>query len=350
MVIASVCVTAGVIVFVTTRTGHGNDSAAAPGRASHSSAASTPVGHGSSTAGAPLSTGAAGSAVPLPIAGSAGGDVEGPAQFSNPAVVSAVLAAARTGVEAINTYDYRNLNGAISAGLAATTGAFQTSYRAAMTGDVAATAPVTHTVQHCTAQRVGITSVGANLSSASVLVFGQLLTTDTTTGVTPRSTSITLGVSLQDVSGVWLISAVTDFSTGSDQAQPPGTPALYAAAVAGAQEVVNLLTFHRATYDADFARGLAGLTGAPLTEQEGQKESNLATMNTADADYLGAVRGIGIESASGDSILMLVAATSYQVSDTGQRSVLSLPRLEIGVVRINGTWLVDQFQAIGSSD
>jgi hypothetical protein len=157
-----------------------------------------------------------------------------------------------------------------------------------------------------------------------------------------------LGVTLEDDNGSWLISAVNDFSTSAGQAQPPGTASLYSAALAGAQEVVNLLSFRRADFTADFGRALAGLTGPLLAEQQSQKTQILATMTAAKADYLGEVRCIGIESASGDSVLMLVAASSYQVSATGVRSLETLPKLEIGVTRIDGQWLVNQFQAVGS--
>ena len=344
-VVAGCCVVAGVIVFVTARVGHGDDSAAAARPAVH------PHSHSAGSTGA-LSTSASApdtSAPPLPIVGAGAGNASGPAQFSDPTVVTTVLAAAKAGVQAINSYDYRNLDAAISAGLAATTGEFQTSYRAAMTGAVAATAPDSRTVQQCTVEKLGITAVSDDLATASALVFGRLTTTNTTTGTTPQVTTVTLGVTLRQIGGSWLISAVNDFSTTSGEAQPPGTAALVDATIAGAGEVVNLLTFSRANFESDFGRALAGLTGPLLSEQQGQKQSILATLTAARADYVGAVRCIGIEDASADSVLMLVAATSYEVGADGQRSVQSLPNLEIGVVRINGTWLVDQFQAVGTS-
>jgi hypothetical protein len=213
---------------------------------------------------------------------------------------------------------------------------------------VAATAPASQTVQRCTVQKVGITSISSNGQRASTLIFGQLQTTDSSTGATPRRTAITLGVTLEQIAGTWLISAVSDFSTSSGEAQPPGSGALVAATLAGAQEVVNLLSFRRAHYDADFARALAGLTGPLLAEQQGQKRSILVAMSAAKADYAGEVRCIGIESAAGDSVSMLVAASSYQVAADGTRTLQTLPRLVIGVVRVNGHWLVDQFQAVSS--
>lgn len=340
MVVSGFCVTAGLILFVSIQVDdHRSAATAGPtGHPSHSSTESRPS----------ATTTASPSVHTLPIVSNGAGDGTGPAEFSDPAVVTAVLAAAKSGVEAVDSYDYRALNQAIAAGLAATTGQFQASYRSAMTGTVASTAPTTHTVQTATVEKAGISSVSADMARASALVFGRLQTTDATTGANPRVTPITLGVTLDSVGGSWLISAVNDFSTTTGESQPPGTRALYDAAVAGAGEVVNLLTFSRADYDSDFGRALAGLTGPLLAEQQGQKSSILAQLTAAHSDYVGEIRCIGIESASGDSVIMLVAATSYAVDAAGQRSVQTLPKLEIGVTRINGVWLVNQFQAVGS--
>jgi len=341
LAIAGFCVTAGVILFVTVKI-DGDKSAAAPLAGGHSQSSSAHHGSSSSPSASPT-------AVRLPIYSTPGQtDGTGPAAFSNPDIVTAVMAAAKTGVETVDSYDYHDLNGAIAAGLAVTTGQFQASYRSAMTGAVATAAPTALTVQHCVVEKVGITSVSNDLSRASVLIFGRLQTTDSTTGATPRITQITLGVTLDDVGGSWLISAVNDFSTAAGPAQPPGTRALFDAAIAGAQEVVNLLTFSRANYDSDFGRALAGLTGPLLTEQQSQRDSIQSAMVAAKSDYVGEIRCIGIESASADSVIMLVAATSSSINDAGVRSVQSLPKLEIGIARINGTWLVNQFQAVAS--
>jgi len=339
LIIAGFCVTAGVLLFVSVKL-DGDQSAAAPAAHGHPSTSSTrhPSPSSSSHSGAPT---------PLPIYSTPGQtNSSGPAAFSNPDLVATVMAAAKTGVETVDSYDYRDLNAAIAAGLAATTGQFQASYRSAMTGSVATAAPDSMTVQHCVVENVGVTSVSDDLSRASVLVFGRLQITDSTTGPTPRVTKITLGVTLDAVGGSWLISAVNDFSTTTAKSQPPGTRALFDAAVAGAQEVVNLLSFSRADYDSDFGRALSGLTGPLLTEQQGQREVIRAKLARSNVDYVGEIRGIGIESVSPDSVILLVAATSAAVDDAGVKSVQELPKIEIGVVRINGTWLVNQFQVI----
>jgi hypothetical protein len=344
MIIAGFCVTAGVILFVSIKVDDQTSAAAPPGHV-HSTASNGHSGAASSASTSPSSTA---SVAALPIVASGQGDGSGPAQFTDPDVVAAVMAAAKTGVQAVDTYDYRNLNSAIAAGLAATTGQFQTSYRSDMTDEVAATAPDAQTVQLCTVEKVGITAVSDDLSRASVLIFGRLQTTDTTTGTTPRVTQVTLGVTLDNVSGVWLISAVNDFSTAVGQAQPPGSRALFDAAAAGAQEVVNLLSFTRANFGDDFGRALAGLTGPLLAEQQAQRESTLAGMTGQQVDYVGEIRCIGIESVSDDAVLMLVAATSYSVNDAGVKSIEAFDKLEIGVTRINGHWLVNQLQAVAS--
>jgi Mce-associated membrane protein len=354
MSIAGVCVVAGLALFAVVEGSSGGSAATRhPDASARHSDQAAPAQSTSASSPAPGSSQrtqtAQASQARLPIVGTASPTDPGQAVFTSPDVVTAVLTAAKAGVEEIDSYDYRHLDDAIQSGLSVTTGAFQTSYRAAMTGAVAGEAPTSQTVQRCIVQKLGITSISSNGQRASTLVFGELQTSDTSTGTTPHTTAITLGVTLDQVAGTWLISAVSDFSTGSGKAQPPGTGALVAASLAGAQEVVNLLSFRRADYDADFARALAGLTGPLLAEQQGQKSSILAAMTAAKVDYTGDVRCIGIESASGDSVIMLVAASSYEVAPDGTRTLQTLPKLEIGVVRVQGRWLVDQFQAVGSA-
>ncbi|WP_338184649.1 hypothetical protein [Jatrophihabitans sp.] len=366
--IAGFCVTAGLILFVALQGSDGGGAAESHGASGAHRSGSAVVGSsllpsGGSTptpistdtgAGTGTGTGtgaetAAETATALPIIGSGGPTDPGPAEFSSPTVVAAVLTAAKAGIVAVDSYDYRDLDAAIQRGLAVTTGDFEGSYRAAMTGGVAASAPVSHTVQTCSVQKIGITAVSADSTRASVLVFGELSTTDASTGSTPRRTAITLGVTLQHVSGSWLISAVSDFSTAAGKSQPPGTAALYDATLAGAQEVVDLLSFRRAHYDDDFSRALGGLTGPLLSEQQAQKTAILAAMTAANADYTGSVRCIGVVAAAGDSVTMLVAASSYQVAEDGTRTLQTLPRLELVVVRVGGAWLVDEFRAVSST-
>jgi hypothetical protein len=285
----------------------------------------------------------------LPITGSGSLSDPGPAAYTDPSAAAAVLAAASAGIQAVDSYDYRDINGAIAKGLAVTAGEFQTSYRAAMTGSVAAQAPADHTVQSCTVRKVGLASLSSDGTSATALVLGELQTENLTTGTTPQETPITLGVTLANVNGHWLISGVLDLSTGTQQSVPPGTGALEAATAAGAQEVLNLLSFTRANYTSDFGRALAGLTGPLLAEQESQRSSILAAMTGAGEDYEGQVRAVGIESVGSDSVTLLVVASSYQVDDAGKRTLQTEPEIEVGVVRVNGEWLVDQFLAVNSS-
>jgi hypothetical protein len=316
-------------------------------RAASLSPSSSPSAAAHSSAGAPPQPSAA-SIASIPVSGSGSLADPGPAAYDSPGAAAAVLAAATAGVEAVDSYDYRDINRAIQAGLTATTGEFQTSYRAAMTGVVASQAPAQHTVQLCTVRKLGLSTLSTDQSAATVLVLGRLQTQDLTTGTTPRETAITLGVTLANVNGQWLISAVADLSTGTQQSVPPGTGALQAATRAGAQEVLNLLSFSRANYVTDFGRALSGLTGPLLTEQESQRASILATMTSAGADYVGQVRAVGIESVSADSLTLLVVASSFQVDATGKQTPQTQPEIEVGVVRVNGQWLVDQFLAVSS--
>jgi hypothetical protein len=303
-----------------------------------SSAAATP------SVAAPPTFGAS-----LPIAphSSPSGAAVGNAAFTEATAVATVLAAAKTAVQAVDSYDYRRLAANQAAGDALSTGDFRRRYDTSMTGDLATAADRDKTVQRATVEKTAIASLSG--PQATVLAFGRLDVTDTDHPA-GTVTTITLGVTLQNESGTWRISGMNDLgSNGTFQAEPPGTPGLSAAVTAGAHEVVELLSYSRNNFAADFARALDGLTSTLRTSQAAKQGALEAAMATQKIDYAGAVRSIGIEDASGTSVLMLVCATGYRIDDDGKTAASGGLRFEIGVSYTRGRWLVSQYLPLASS-
>ena len=131
---------------------------------------------------------------------------------------------------------------------------------------------------------------------------------------------------------------------------PPGNAALVDAVTAGAREVVNLLSYSRTDFPADFNRAQAGLTSVLQAQQLGKRAGLLQAMDRSQSDYAGQVRAVGVESASGTSVLLLVLATGYEVSASrGAQPLSGTERFEVGVEFVRGRWLVSEYLALPSA-
>ena len=269
----------------------------------------------------------------------------GDAQFGDPSAASALLASATDVVQSVDSYDYRRLDKDQAAGDAVSTGAFRARYDASLRS-LHTSARKTKTVQQAVVQKIAITALSGD--TAGVLVFGRL---DVTTAADPGGTSTVLasGVSLQRDGTTWRVSDMTDLADqGTFATTPPGNAALLAAVTAGASEVVNLLSYGRTTFDADFNRALDGLTGPLRAHQESLRAGIEQSMDRSQTDYAAEVRSVGVESASGTSVLLLVCATGY-ASRPGSGPVQSATeRFEVGVQHAGGRWLVSEYLALPS--
>ena len=270
----------------------------------------------------------------------------GNAAFTDASAASALLTAATNAVQTVDSYDYRSLDKTQAAADAVITGSFRTRYDTALQG-LSASARKTKTVQQAVVQKIAVTALSGD--TAGVLVFGRL---DVTTATNPSGTSMALasGVTLQRVGTAWRISDTTDLvNQGTFVASPPGNGALLAAVSAGAREVVNLLSYSRVSFDADFARAIDGLTG-PLRTQQVQLRAGLEqSMNQSQTDYAGEVRSVGVEGASGSSVLLLVCATGYSLQPGSTAPKSGTERFEVGVEFVKGRWLVSEYLALPSA-
>jgi hypothetical protein len=120
-----------------------------------------------------------------------------------------VLAAATTCFGAVTSYDYRSLAKSEAAGLACTTGVFQTDYKKTMETTVTSLAPQSKTVQVYQANKAGIVSVSPDGTQWVVLLYGQQQVTNASTGTGSPQLEILSGrMTLDRVGGKWLVAAL----------------------------------------------------------------------------------------------------------------------------------------------
>lgn len=117
-----------------------------------------------------------------------------------------VLAAAKTCMATMNSYDYRKLDQAEAQGLACTTGTLTGQYKQAMEKLIKPQAAKVQFTQTAQVNNAGIEQISSNGRQWTVLIFGQLSTTNSQTGAsTPKLSVFSARVTMQQVDGRWLV-------------------------------------------------------------------------------------------------------------------------------------------------
>jgi hypothetical protein len=116
-----------------------------------------------------------------------------------------VLAAAKSCIARLNSYDYRTLDRAESDALACTTGTFTSQYRQAFETQVKTRATALKAVQTFQVNKAGVKTVSPDGRQWDVLVFAQTSVVGTNVGSTPRTDIYSVLVTMQHVHGSWLI-------------------------------------------------------------------------------------------------------------------------------------------------
>jgi hypothetical protein len=265
------------------------------------------------------------------------------ARLAQPDLATSFIAGAASDIAAVTTYDYRSLDDALAAGSAVTTGAYRRAYRAALTGDLAATARQNHVVHTFETLELGVGEMNAAGTQAKVLVFGRERVTDDSTRGDSRVTPSTLCATIQRAGNRYLISNLVE---NANAGLPPGGPDLRVAAEAGRSEVVNLLSYRRADFDADVQRAVAGAV-SPLSEQiQANATDTGEAMRKGNYDLSGAVTAVAVERASDESVVMLVAGQSTRVIDGAPAPSVSPVRYVVTVTRTDRGWAVSQVRSV----
>ena len=270
--------------------------------------------------------------------------------FTDPAGVSVLLSAATADITAANSYDYRHLGHALAAGLAASSGAYQDRYRHALTTVIAPAARRLHAAQQATVSSAGVENLDPGARTATVLAAGTLHITADNTGPGGRTDPFQVEATMTQTAGKWLISnltPITDGATGTAPADPPGSPALTEAQLAGDQEVANLGTYARATFDSDFRRALAGTTGgvrADLLQRKAALRQALARSGSDEKTY---VAHSAVVSADGDQVTLLASVTTTHGPGAATASAGPTAAV-VTVMDVDGEWLISDVRTVGT--
>ncbi len=119
------------------------------------------------------------------------------------------------------------------------------------------------------------------------------------------------------------------------------------AVLAGATEAANLLTYSRKSFEADYARALGGATGSLKADIAARKASTLETMTKNKIDLSANVEHSAFESATGNSVSVLVTVNGFSKNDAGVSSVATPQRVELTMIKSSGTWLASELTSIG---
>jgi hypothetical protein len=116
---------------------------------------------------------------------------------------------------------------------------------------------------------------------------------------------------------------------------------------AGAKQVVNILSYSRRSFDADYTRTLAGATGALRADLAKQKGTLKTQMTKGKFDLQGTVTSSAFEEVSGKNALILVSAQGYKLPTGGQRTLASTARFEVTMTSVDGKWLASDLSSVG---
>jgi hypothetical protein len=277
---------------------------------------------------------------PTPSASAA---ARGGAFFTDPKLVAEVLAVAQDDAAIVGTYDYRDVTATLTQALRVTTGAFRASYQRSLPV-LADTAVRNKIIQTVTVVKGAVVRFGAGSKQAVVLlVIKQAVAKGP--GATPTVDYLTITETLQRVGGQWLVS---DLQPHGSTGVPPGTAALAAAELAARRMVLDTLTYSRARFSTDFARTLAATTGSLRSYVNSHRTEIRRAMVEGGFDLRGELDGDAVESATGSTVVVLVAAKEYKLTDTGRRTLATAGRFEVTMTKVGDTWLASKLDAVGA--
>jgi hypothetical protein len=206
------------------------------------------------------------------------------------------------------------------------------------------------TIQTAKITDTAVQAVSEANDAATVLVWGGLLITDSThSAKSPEFGAFGVVVTVSKVGSAWLISSYTPDTASTGASIAPGTPALAAAEVAAQAEAAQVVTYSRATFDADFAKALAGSTGTLKTQLTGKRDETLTSMKSGKYDVAGKAVAAGIGSISGHDVVVLVTVSTAKSTDGSTTPTASVQRLKLTMTLVGSTWLASDLAAAGIS-
>ena len=262
------------------------------------------------------------------------------AAFVDAAAVRSVLADASRDVVSANTYDYRRLATFRRVALAATTGELTHTLAQTIDDLIVHNAPRLHSRQVAKVDRIGIADMHG--ADATVLIFGQL-SVRSLTYPSGRTDPFDLVAGVRRVHGHWLLTRLA--TDGTVSCDPPGTADLATACANAAAGAAAITTFRRSTFERDFQRATAMLTGSLKADVRSQKQSTLRTLLHGKFDLRAQVLASAVESARPGQVEVLVALNGYRSTST-----TPVPQhLVVTVENVQGRWLLSDVTNVGVS-
>ncbi|HEU5271583.1 MAG TPA: hypothetical protein VFU36_16770 [Jatrophihabitans sp.] len=127
------------------------------------------------------------------------------------------------------------------------------------------------------------------------------------------------------------------------------TAAENAAVSAARQEAINIQTYRRSNFDADFQAALNGLTVTKQTQWEANKATLKAQLDSQKIDSAATVSGAGLVSFSGNTAVVVVASDTQRVDAKGKTTTTAQNRFQITMKLVNGKWLMDDLESVSIS-
>ena len=120
------------------------------------------------------------------------------------------------------------------------------------------------------------------------------------------------------------------------------------AAMSAASTVsINILSYSRATFAADYQRALDGTSGQLRSDMDKERTPTLNQMTSGKFDLKATVSDVGLEGGTaGAGYQVLVVVSGYKVDDTGKASASVVNRLELTMVNVGGKWLASNLKSI----
>ena len=164
----------------------------------------------------------------------------------------------------------------------------------------------------------------------------------------PRAVLLGLGVAVAALLVVAAVLGTLRLTTRGSGAA--GLSSAEQAAVSAArQETINLQTYRRASFDADFAAALAGLTPAKATQWQANKATLKAKLTQLKQDAGATVSGAGLVSFDGKSAMVVVASDTLRIDAAGKTTTAAQNRSQVSMRLVGGKWLMDDLQSVSVS-
>jgi hypothetical protein len=120
------------------------------------------------------------------------------------------------------------------------------------------------------------------------------------------------------------------------------------AITAASTEAIDVLSFSRKNFAADFQRALNGATGKLKSDLSGKRSVTLEALTDGKFDLSAQVATPGaLAGYSGKDLLVLVTVNGFKTADDASQNSSSVQRLEMTMQLVHGKWLAADLNAVG---